>query len=76
MKHRKEVHPNLTPQCKNQIKGKCQYGNEKCWFRHSNNEKDHHQEYDKNVGDKNDILRILKIMEEMSQRIIKLENKK
>ena len=34
------------------------------------------QEYDKNVGDKNDILRIFKIMEEMSQRIIKIENKK
>ena len=75
MKHRKEVHENLIPKCKNQSNGKYQYGKDKCWFRHSNDEKDN-QEYDKNLGDENVIQRLFKIIEEMSQRIVKIENKK
>ena len=74
MKHRKECHEHLTPQCKNEIKGNCHYGI-KCWFRHTENE--HENQYtDKNIKDESVLQRIFKIMEEMSQRIVKIENEK
>ena len=74
MKHRKEFHESLTPQCKNELKGNCHYGI-KCWFRHTDN-KNENQYTDKNKKDERVIQRILKIMEEMSQRIVKIENEK
>ena len=35
LKHRKLVHIDLVPECKNIKEGACQYGDTNCWFKHN-----------------------------------------
>ena len=78
MEHRKSNHDDLIPRCKYEKNGLCSYGLDKCWFKHEQSEnKIENIEKDKNMTNENDtIQRIFKIMEEMSQRIVKIENEK
>ena len=77
MEHKKRDHENLTPKCKNVDNGSCDY-EANCWFRHTkempNNEENDIDE-DK-VNNHNIMQRILKLMEDMTMRMTKIENMK
>ena len=35
LKHRKQFHIDIVPECKNKMNRACQYGDTNCWFKHS-----------------------------------------
>ena len=45
MEHRKSIHENLVPFCRNESNENCTYGDKKCWFRHTqkDNNKENHE---------------------------------
>ena len=73
MVHRKVNHEHLIPQCKNEIKGSCSFGNENCWFKHGINV-NKNNENENLTSNKSVVDRLFKLMEEMSERILKIEN--
>ena len=74
LKHRKLVHIDLVPECKNIREGACPYGDTKCWFKH-NLEKYHTKE--QNVGENIEYNEVVKklfdIVEKVTERLTKLE---
>ena len=71
-KHRKSYHANLVEVCRNTSDGSCSFGAEKCWFRHTENEKVNDEN---DSSDNNIIQKVFKMMENMTERIMKMENK-
>ena len=74
MEHRKSNHANLVPFCRNETNENCTFGVKKCWFRHKN--KDNNGEnHEKMTGDNNIMQNMFKMMENMTERILKIEGK-
>ena len=75
MEHRKHEHENITPKCKNTQNGPCFYG-VNCWFRHTEKIYDEENEKNKNGinGLDNVMQRMFRLMEEMTERMSKIEN--
>ena len=73
MVHRKMNHEHLIPQCKYEIKGSCSFGNENCWFKHGKNG-NKNNENENLTSNKSVVDRLFKLMEEMSERILRIEN--
>ena len=64
MQHRKMDHENLTPKCKNIVKGPCDYG-VNCWFRHNGEMKNNEENHENDSV----MQRISKLMEEITKRM-------
>ena len=69
LQHRKKYHEEHVPSCKNFYKGECTYGNGKCWFNHNDNKIIIENEHE----NKDVVQRIFKMMEKMTDRIVKME---
>ena len=74
MKHRKLCHINILPECKNNMEGVCQYGDKKCWFKHSIEKYDTTEQ---NEGEKIEykevVGKLFDIVEKMTERLANLE---
>ena len=75
MKHKKEYHIQTVQVSKNRI---CIYGKQKCWYKHKESETEtiepilENNDDDTNIN--NDVIqRIMKIMETLTERMIKIE---
>ena len=64
LKHRKLVHIDLVPECKNIKEGACQYGDTNCWFKH-NIEKYHTKE--QNEGESIEYNEVEKVTERLAK---------
>ena len=83
MRHRKEKHPQVVRNCREDIEGSCRFSNEECWYHHNLNtnsspEKDHNLGFYKNQNmhppdQDNFIQRIMTLMENVTARVYKLE---
>ena len=66
LRHRKTAHSTIVPNCRNNIKGECKYGDTYCWFKHEKNESE--------TDEKSDIMqKLFHVMEKMTERISELE---
>ena len=81
MKHRKKYHSKNVPKCRTLQNGTCQYGSEKCWFKHNdlliNDEiNEVHEKMDIVENDeKSEIMqKLFEMVEKYTERIILLEN--
>lgn len=74
MTHRKREHTNMLVLCNEDLNGASRFGVEKCWFRHTENG-------DKKVINKKEttdsmvIQKVVQMMEKITERILKIENK-
>jgi predicted site-specific integrase-resolvase len=67
IKHKKKNHAKLVKLCNKFTNGTCNYGNERCWFRHNDIEIIKENENEEVVQG------ILKMMEKMTERIFQME---
>ena len=70
MKHRKTQHPNNISICKTNNNGACNFGKEKCWFKHVDKE----TEVDEIDDNKEMITRLFDMMEKFAERFELIEN--
>ena len=73
MKHKKQHHRQSVPACVNKAEGNCVFGEDKCWFIHDEtNKTDNKDEENEN---KEVMERIFKMMETMTNQIMKIEER-
>ena len=78
MKHKKIIHMRKVQVCKNINNGRCMYGKQNCWFKHEETETEinesiaQHNDKDEKVNNE-DIQRMLKMMETLTERIVTME---
>ena len=72
--HRKSNHATLVPFCRNETNENCTFGAKKCWFRHTNID-NNGENHEKMTGDNNLMQNMFKMMENMTERILKIEGK-
>ena len=70
MKHRKTEHPNNISICKTYKNGSCNFGKEKCWFKHIDKETSVDETDDTNEM----ITRLFDMMEKFAERFELIEN--
>ena len=70
MKHRKTEHPNNISICKTYNNGSCNFGSEKCWYKHVEKQTEP-GEIDENIEI---ITRIFDMMEKFAERFELIEN--
>ena len=77
LKHRKRFHEENVPACKNEKNGTCTYGNQNCWFKHSENEDINKNEENGNSKIEKDevVQRLFQMMEKLTERIFQIEKK-
>ena len=71
MKHRKSEHSESDPPCKNALNGACGQGQFKYWFTHNDSEMENQN---LNVKDPEITVKMLDMMEKITQRLQLLEN--
>ena len=76
-KHRKQKHKRAVPQCKYEVNGTCKFGENLCWFKHSENKETKGDDIieHKNMEKKEVIERLFNIVENITDRMSLLENK-
>ena len=77
LKHRKRFHEENVPACKNEKNGTCTYGNQNCWFKHSENEDINKNEENENSKIEKDevVQRLFQMMEKLTECIFQIEKK-
>ena len=77
LKHRKRFHEENVPACKNEKNGTCTYGNQNCWFKHSEYEdKNKNEENENSKIEKDEVVqRLFQMMEKLTERIFQIEKK-
>ena len=70
MKHRKKEHPKNVSTCKAHLSSSCNFGTEKCWYKHVEKE----TESEENDDNKEMITRIFDMMETFAERFELIEN--
>ena len=75
LKHRKLIHLDLVPVCKNIKEGTCHYGETKCWFKHNIEEYHTKDEKEDESLEYNEVVKkLFNIVEKVTERLAKLEN--
>ena len=67
LKHRKALHIDAVTKCRNKMNGACQYGDTKCWFKHSK------EKYDKKEKSEQENMEHNEVVEKVIERLAKLE---
>ena len=74
LKHRKLFHVEIVPECKKKMDGTCQYGDAKCWFKHSIKEYNtKEQNGGKNIENNEVVEKLFDIVEKVTERLAKIE---
>ena len=68
MKHRKKVHTQFVPECRDNVNGACRYEKIGCWYMHEDTEDSPHQE------SSNMMTRLFEMMEKFTERMELMEN--
>ena len=72
--HRKLNHMEMVPICKNIIKGKCEYSEDKCWFNHQRISKQNKNETETFENNANEERIVLKKLLDMVEKITEISN--
>ena len=87
LNHKKMLHEQVVPACRNYSNGKCIYTNDKCWFKHGdqhtneNDDKAKENIENEEIGNKNEnvdkevIQKLLKMMEKFTHQITEMKDK-
>ena len=76
MRHKKQEHRQSVPACVNETQGTCVFGEEKCWFRHNNKDGNNQTNNKDKVNENKEVMeRIFNMMENMTNRIMKMEER-
>ena len=80
LKHKKSLHEQVVPACRNYSNGRCTYTNDKCWFKHCDQNTNENNE-NEDIINKNEnmdqevIQKLLKMMEKFTYQITEIKEK-
>jgi hypothetical protein len=74
LKHRKQFHIDIVPECKNKMNGACQYGNTNCWFKYKIEKYNTKEQNESDKIEHNKVVeKLFDIVEKVTERLAKLE---
>jgi hypothetical protein len=75
LNHKKRNHENSVKQCTNMSNGSCKYGQERCWFKHTNHKTMKENEETENIfNEKNEVVqKLFMMMEKMTELFFQME---
>ena len=75
LNHKKRNHENSVKKCKNMNNGSCKYGDERCWFKHTDQTKMKENEETETIfNEKNEVVqKLFMMMEKMTEQIFQME---